>query len=118
MVEISDSAGLEINRVVQMEQHEGKGLYINFMGFGCSSPVLGLALGEPDDSHSIYESNGIQVHINTDLAERLKPLGGVVVDFIDNDADQQGFLVETKTKPQGFQCTGTCGEGCGGQPKE
>jgi len=119
MVEISDSAGSEINKVLQMEQYKGKGLFINFTGFGCSGPVLGLAVDEPDDSYSIYESNGIQIHIHTDIAEQLKPLGGVVVDFIDNGPDQRGFLVGTKIKPQGFECTGTCGEGyCGGQPKE
>jgi Fe-S cluster assembly iron-binding protein IscA len=77
MVEISDPASREINKVLQMEQHKGKGLFINFMGFGCSGPVLGLALDEPDDSYSIYESNGIQVHIHADLAEQMKPLGGV-----------------------------------------
>lgn len=34
MVNISDSAGQEINKVLQSEQARGKRLYVNFMGYG------------------------------------------------------------------------------------
>ena len=34
MIEISAPAGQEINKVLELEQHQGKSLFVNFMGFG------------------------------------------------------------------------------------
>lgn len=34
MVDISNSASLELTKVLEAEQHQGKGLFVNFMGFG------------------------------------------------------------------------------------
>jgi hypothetical protein len=34
MVNISESAGQEISKVLQSEQARGKRLYVNFMGYG------------------------------------------------------------------------------------
>jgi Fe-S cluster assembly iron-binding protein IscA len=113
MIEISDIACHEINKVLIMEQHKGKSLFVNFMGFGCSGPVLGLALDEPDNNYSVFKSNGIDVYIHPDLAGQLKPFGGVTIDFVDNGPDQRGFVVDTKVKPQGLDCSQGCGEsGC------
>jgi hypothetical protein len=34
MVNISDSASRELNAVLGLEQYQGKGLFVNFMGYG------------------------------------------------------------------------------------
>ena len=34
MVTISDLAGQELNKVLQSDNAQGKGLFVNFMGFG------------------------------------------------------------------------------------
>ncbi len=34
MVTISEAAGLELNKVLQGDQAKGKGLFVNFMGYG------------------------------------------------------------------------------------
>ncbi len=34
MIQISDSAGLELEKVLDSEGAKGKGLFVNFMGFG------------------------------------------------------------------------------------
>jgi len=34
MVSISETAGQELNTVLQAEQHKGKSLYVSFNGYG------------------------------------------------------------------------------------
>ncbi len=34
MVNISDAAGQEIGKVLEMDQAKGKALYVNFVGYG------------------------------------------------------------------------------------
>jgi hypothetical protein len=53
------------------------------------------------------------VHIHPDLADQLKPLGGVDIDFIDNGPQQRGFMIRTKSRPEGADCSG-CGSGADG----
>jgi hypothetical protein len=71
---------------------------------------LGLALDEPNDEFTTYQSNNIDVGIHPQLDEQLKPLGGVVIDYIDNGPQQRGFTVSTKSKPDGMDCS-SCGTG-------
>jgi hypothetical protein len=76
---------------------------------------LGLALDEPNETFGTYTSNNIDVQMHPDLVKQLEPLGGVVIDFIDNGPQQRGFTINTKTKPEGADCSG-CGtdsDGCG-----
>jgi len=62
-----------------------------------------------------YESQGIQVYMHPGLVEQLEPLGGVVIDFVDNGPQQRGFMISTKDKPAGSCSSEGCGsEGCGG----
>ena len=118
MIDISDSASQELGKVLKDDSHKGKELFVSFMGYGCSGPVLGLALDEPDDTCSSFESNGITVYMPTALVEHLEPLGGVIIDYIDHGADQKGFVISTKIKPAS-SCGGGCGtHGCGEQEPE
>lgn len=48
--------------------------------------------------------------MHPDLVEQLKPLGGVVIDFVDNGPQQRGFTINTKIKPGAADCSG-CGDG-------
>ncbi len=48
--------------------------------------------------------------MHPDLAGQLKPLGGLIIDFIDQGADRRGFTISTKMKPQGIDCSRGCGE--------
>ncbi len=52
--------------------------------------------------------------MHPDLVEQLRPMGGVVIDFVDNGPDQRGFTISTKVKAAGADC-GSCGTdgGCG-----
>ena len=119
MVEISELASNEINKVLDMEQNKGKSLYVNFMGFGWSGPVLGLALDEPDNGYSQYQSSGIDVFMHPDLVNQMQPFGGVLIDFVDDGPQQRGFVVGTKNKPQGMDCSKGCGEsGCGSESEQ
>lgn len=34
MVDITDSASQELDKVLQADQHKGKGLFVSFMGYG------------------------------------------------------------------------------------
>lgn len=108
MVDISLIASQELGKVLYDESHKGKQLFVSFMGFGCSGPMLGLALDEPDETCSLFESNGISVYMHPALVEHLESLGGVMIDYIDNGPDQRGFTITTKIKPES-----TCGGGCG-----
>jgi Fe-S cluster assembly iron-binding protein IscA len=113
VVDISETASMELGKVLHDDTHKGKQLFVSFMGFGCSGPVLGLALDEPDETCSAYESNGISVYMHPALIEHLEPLGGVIIDFIDNGPDQRGFTISTRIKPES-SCGGSCSShGCG-----
>jgi hypothetical protein len=70
-----------------------------------------LALDEPKDSYSTFSSNSIDVSIDPKLAKQLEPMGGVIIDFVDNGPKQRGFTVSTKNKPKGLDCTEGCGPG-------
>lgn len=107
VVDISSVACQELGKVLHDETHKGKQLFVSFMGFGCSGPVLGLALDEPDETCSSFESNGISVFMHPALVEHLEPLGGVIIDYIDNGPEQHGFTITTKIKPES-----SCGGGC------
>jgi len=114
MIEISDLARDEINKVLNSEQHKGKSLFVNFMGFGWSGPVLGLALDEPESSYNTYETNGIEVLMHPDLAKQLEPFGGAVVDFVNDSPERRGFMIGVREKPEGLSCGGSCESGsCG-----
>ena len=78
--------------------------------------MLGLALDEPDQNYTLYQSQGIDVYIHPDLDGQLQPFGGVLIDFVDNGPAQRGFVVGTKIKPHGLDCSKGCGEG--GCPSE
>jgi hypothetical protein len=75
-----------------------------------------LALDEPNETFSTFKSNNIDVSMHPDLAEQLKPFGGVAIDYIDNGPHQRGFTISTKIKPTGADCSGChpdSGSGCG-----
>lgn len=74
-----------------------------------------MALDEPNASFSTFTSNEIDVQIHPDLAEQLKPFGGIAIDYIDNGPQQRGFTISTKIKPHGADCSGCApdGGGCG-----
>lgn len=74
---------------------------------------MGLALDEPDSNCSKFTSNGITVYMHPDLTEQLKPFGDVVIDFVDYGPEQRGFMISTSVKPEGRDCAGGCGSGCG-----
>ena len=58
--------------------------------------------------------------MHPDLAEQLKPFGGVVIDYIDNGPHQRGFTISTKTKPAGADCSscGSASDHCGDDAPE
>jgi len=65
-----------------------------------------------------FMADGISVYMAPDLVEQLKPLGGVVIDFVDYGPDQRGFTITTKVKPGGGDCSSGCGSGgCGEEPE-
>jgi len=51
--------------------------------------------------------------MHPELAEKLKPLGGVAIDYIDNGPEQRGFMITPASKSQGMDCSG-CGTSAGG----
>ena len=65
-----------------------------------------------------FMADGISVYMAPDLAEQLKPLGGVVIDFVDHGPDQRGFTITTKVKAGGGDCASGCGSGGCGEESE
>jgi hypothetical protein len=51
--------------------------------------------------------------MHPDLTEQLKPFGDVLIDFVDGGPEQRGFMISTSAKPEGRDCAGGCGSGCG-----
>lgn len=72
-----------------------------------------MALDEPNAEFVTYNANHIDVQMHPELAEKLKPLGGVAIDYIDNGPEQKGFMITTAAKSQGMDCSG-CGSDTGG----
>jgi hypothetical protein len=72
-----------------------------------------LALDEPDSSSTLFTSNGINVYMHSDLTEQLKPFGDILIDYVDYGPEQRGFMISTSAKPEGRDCAGSCGGGCG-----
>jgi hypothetical protein len=70
---------------------------------------LGLALDEPDDSAASWQSNGVTIRMDQELARQLEQYGDVNIDYVDHGEQQRGFLITLS----GMQHDG-CGEhGCG-----
>jgi hypothetical protein len=67
---------------------------------------LGLALDEPEEGLTNFNSNGIEVFMHPGLVDQLQQFGGVAIDFIDEGPDRKGFVVATKDKPAGHDCKG------------
>ena len=72
-----------------------------------------MALDEPNAGFATYSANNIDVQMHPELAEKLKPLGGVAIDYIDNGPEQRGFMITPASKSQGMDCSG-CGTSAGG----
>ena len=64
-----------------------------------------MALDEPKDTDFTYEEKGLNFVIDNDL---LTKLGGVRVDFVQNEFLGGGFSVEGANAPE----SGGCNEGC------
>ncbi|MEE9441844.1 MAG: hypothetical protein V3V99_04180 [candidate division Zixibacteria bacterium] len=65
-----------------------------------------MALDEPEEGLTNFNSKGIEVFMHSALADQLQQFGGVSIDFIDEGPDRRGFVIATNNKPAGHDCKG------------
>lgn len=92
MLQISERAGEELNKVLASEQAKDKHLVLYFMGAGCSGPSLGMTLYDTKEGLEKLESSGITAYIDPKLNDYLKGIGDIKVDYIDQP-DNSGYTI-------------------------
>ena len=102
MLQITDKARDEINRIMKTEKKDGFGIKLAVKGGGCSglSYLIDL-IPEPEEGDMSVESNGVRMFIDLGSSLYLK---GTVLDFSDG-LNGKGFVINNPN------ATRTCG--CG-----
>ena len=91
MIEISDTAAIEIEKVLKEKSPEGdKTVRVYAMGYGWGGPTLGMALDEPSDNDEVFDVNGFKVIIEKQLLEKV---GGAKIDFETSRWKGAGFRI-------------------------
>ena len=82
MIEVTDSAKVELTKLLETEQALNKQIVIYFQGFGWAGPNLGMTLDESTDEMIKYTSNSIDTYIEPKLSDYLKQFEKIVIDFM------------------------------------
>ncbi len=105
MIEITDTAAVELKQLLEKEKKSDYGLRIFTAGIGCSGIQYGLALEKsPKKEDTVLESNGIKIFFDKDIQDDISALK---IDYIDNDYGK-GFIVDNPDARCGSGC-GSCG---------
>jgi iron-sulfur cluster assembly accessory protein len=82
MINVSETAALKINELLNEENKVGSGLRVFVQGGGCSGFQYGLMIEENGQGagDQVYESNGIKLFVDP---ISVRYLGGAEVDFVD-----------------------------------
>jgi Fe-S cluster assembly iron-binding protein IscA len=95
MLTLSDSARAELDAYFDGKERSAIRVYL--APGTCGGPRLALALDDPRDHDSVFDSNGYSFCVNSELAGET---GAIRVDYADN-----GFSVDSER---------SLGGGCGG----
>jgi iron-sulfur cluster assembly accessory protein len=108
-VVISDTAAVEIKKILAQQDRDGLSLRIYVAGMGCSGPQYGMALDDNiEESDRVYEQSGIKIVIDSSHLEYLE---GANVEWIDTERGA-GFKIENPNLAPGDCASDGCGSGC------
>jgi iron-sulfur cluster assembly protein len=110
-INVTDKAAREFTALLDKEGKTGAAIRVWVAGLGCHGFRYGMGLeeNEPQQSDSLFESNGVRVVVDS---ESLKYLEGSRIDFVD-DSEEGGFSIDNPNPAPEQDCD--CGSGgCGG----
>ncbi len=103
MINVSETAAVKINELLNEENKTGSGLRVFVQGGGCSGFQYGLMIeeGGQGSGDQVYESHGVKLFVDP---ISVRYLNGAEVDFVDT-VTGGGFTIKNPN------ATSTCG--CG-----
>lgn len=104
MLTLTDSARAELD--AYFEGKEKAPIRVYLASGGCSGPHLALALDQPNDEDSTFDSNGYSFLVNKELLAEGK---NFTIEF-----SAMGFAVLSELQLGGGGCSPSCCSGCGG----
>ena len=103
MVEITETAAVELKSLLESEEKQEHSLRIFIAGMGCSGIQYGLALdNESKEDDITVSSNDINIVMGKDVSEALD---AAKVDYIDT-VHGKGFVIDNPN------AASACGSGC------
>ena len=103
MVEITETAAVELKSLLESEEKQDHSLRIFIEGLGCSGIQYGLALdNESNEADVAVSSNDVSIVMSKDVSEALND---AKVDYIDT-AHGKGFVIDNPN------AVSACGSGC------
>ena len=103
MVEITETAAVELKSLLESEEKQDHSLRIFIAGMGCSGIQYGLALdNESNEDDVAVSSNDVSIVMSKDVSEALND---AKVDYIDT-AHGKGFVIDNPN------AASACGSGC------
>lgn len=109
-ITLTESAAQKFKEFAVEEGKGGAALRFGLIPTSCHSFEYLLAFSEkPEEDDQIFESSGIQIHINREM---VKALLGTRIDYIEEGAQGGGFAIANPNKRGGGGCGG-CGGGGG-----
>ena len=96
MLEISKSALVKINEVIDTPENSDKNLRIYFQGISWGGPSLGMALDQKKEEDDILKISGLDIIIDAQTKDILRNYGGASLDYIKRKFFGSGFSLRLK----------------------